>query len=111
MGHCSCAQLPASAQAHCPQRPICLHQQIVLLSGPDRAHRAGHLGGNYQGNRVPVAQLAVPDRQMLLLGVQWMKYLSDIMHFVEREWPAIQLVSAVVSLPLSYLCMRGTLQP
>lgn len=51
------------------------------------------------------------DRQMMLLGVQWMKYLADFVHFVENEWPTIQLVGALVSLPLSYLCMRGTSQP
>ncbi len=51
------------------------------------------------------------DQQMMLLGVRWMKYAMDIVNFVEHQWPAIQLVTAVVSLPLSYLCMRGTPQP
>ena len=51
------------------------------------------------------------ERQMLILGVQWMKYLTDFVHFVETQWPIIQLVAAVVSLPLSYLCMRNTQQP
>ena len=51
------------------------------------------------------------DQQMMLLGVQWMKYAVDAVHFVEHEWPTIQLVAAFVSLPLSYLCMRDTAQP
>ncbi|HNW85955.1 MAG TPA: hypothetical protein PLP25_07760 [Candidatus Limiplasma sp.] len=51
------------------------------------------------------------DRQMMLLGIQWLKYLTDFVHFVEHEWPTLQLAGAVVSLPLSYLCMRGTPQP
>ena len=51
------------------------------------------------------------DRQMMLLGVQWMKYLVDFAHFIENEWPTLQLVGALASLPLSYLCMRGTAQP
>ncbi|MCE5344389.1 MAG: hypothetical protein LLF96_12515 [Eubacteriales bacterium] len=51
------------------------------------------------------------ERQMMLLGVQWMKNLADVMQFVRREWPTIQLASALVSLPLSYLCMRETPQP
>ena len=51
------------------------------------------------------------EQQIMLLGVQWMKYLMDVLHFVETQWPTIQLVTAVASLPLSYLCMRGTPQP
>ena len=51
------------------------------------------------------------DRQMMLLGIQWMKYLADFVHFVEHEWPTIQLLGALASLPLSYLCMRNTPQP
>lgn len=51
------------------------------------------------------------DRQMMLLGVQWMKYLADAMKFIRDQWPMIQLIGAAVSLPLSYLCMRGTQQP
>lgn len=51
------------------------------------------------------------EQQRLLLGVQWMAFLSQAMHFVEREWPLIQLIAALISLPLSYLCMRETQQP
>ena len=51
------------------------------------------------------------DQQIMLLGIQWMKAVVDFFHFVEHEWPTIQLVSAIVSLPLSYLCMRDTQQP
>ncbi len=49
--------------------------------------------------------------QMTLLGLQWMKYLTDVMQFIRREWPTIQLLAALGSLPLSYLCMRETPQP
>ena len=51
------------------------------------------------------------DREMMLLGVQWLSYLTSIVHFVQHEWKTLQLVAAVVSLPLSYLCMRNTPQP
>jgi hypothetical protein len=51
------------------------------------------------------------ERQMMLLGVQWMKYLADAAQFIRREWQTIQLTAALVSLPLSYLCMRDTPQP
>ena len=51
------------------------------------------------------------ENQMLILGVQWTKVLVDIAHFVQNEWQTIQLGAAVVSLPLSYLCMRNTPQP
>ena len=51
------------------------------------------------------------EQQRLLLGVQWMKILMDVVHFVENQWPWIQLGTAVISLPLSYLCMRSTPQP
>jgi hypothetical protein len=51
------------------------------------------------------------EQQMMLLGLQWMKVLMDILTFVKNQWPWIQLGGAVVSLPLSYLCMRGTAQP
>ena len=51
------------------------------------------------------------DQQRLLLGVQWMKVLMDVVNFVQNQWPLIQLGTAVVSLPLSYLCMRSTPQP
>ncbi len=51
------------------------------------------------------------ERQMLLLGVQWIKVLTDIARFVQNEWQTIQLAAAVISLPLSYLCMRNTQQP
>ncbi len=51
------------------------------------------------------------ERQMMLLGVQWMKYLADAARFIQREWQTIQLSAALISLPLSYLCMRDTPQP
>ena len=51
------------------------------------------------------------DRQVVLLSMQWIKIGLDFLRFVEQQWPIIQLVSAIVSLPLSYLCMRSTQQP
>jgi hypothetical protein len=51
------------------------------------------------------------EQQMMMLGVQWLKVLMDIANFIQHRWPLIQLSAAVVSLPLSYLCMRGTAQP
>ena len=47
------------------------------------------------------------EQQMMLLGVRWMKVLMDVLSFIENQWPWIQLGGAAVSLPLSYLCMRG----
>jgi hypothetical protein len=51
------------------------------------------------------------ETQMTLLGLQWMKYLTDVLQFIRREWPTIQLLAALGCLPLSYLCMRETPQP
>ena len=48
---------------------------------------------------------------MMVMGAQWMTKLIDIAKFVREQWPTIQLLAALVSLPLSYLCMRGTQQP
>ena len=51
------------------------------------------------------------EQQIMLLGVRWMKVLMDVANFIENQWPWIKLGGAAVSLPLSYLCMRGTSQP
>ncbi len=49
--------------------------------------------------------------QLMILGVQWLKVITDIMKFIAKEWQTIQLVAAVASLPVSYLLMRSTPQP
>mgnify|MGYP001194312719 CR=1 FL=1 len=51
------------------------------------------------------------ESRMLLLGIQWMKFFRDVLIFIQHEWRTIQLVAAVISLPLSYLFMRETPQP
>lgn len=49
--------------------------------------------------------------QILLLGMKWLQILNDILRFIEEHWSSIQLTAGLVSLPLSYLVMRGTKQP
>jgi hypothetical protein len=49
--------------------------------------------------------------QITLLSLQWMKYLMDILEFIQKQWQTIQLVAAVASLPISYLLTRITPQP
>ncbi len=51
------------------------------------------------------------ETQIMVLGAQWMRYVMDILTFIQNQWLTIQLVGALVSLPLSYLCMRETPQP
>ena len=49
--------------------------------------------------------------QILILGMNWLKILRDFLRFLDQNWETIQLVTGIVSLPLSYLVMRGTKQP
>ncbi len=49
--------------------------------------------------------------ELMVMGVQWMKWLFNAVRWMERQWPWIQLCAAAASLPLSYLCMRSTPQP
>lgn len=49
--------------------------------------------------------------ELMVMGLQWMQWLAKLLQFVREQWPTIQLIAAVVSLPLSYFCMRGTKQP
>lgn len=49
--------------------------------------------------------------QIVLLGLKWLQVLQDILRFIEEHWNAIQLTAGIVSLPLSYVVMRGTKQP
>lgn len=46
-----------------------------------------------------------------LAALQFANWLRQTVQFIDREWPAIQFALALLSLPLSYLCMRGTAQP
>ena len=51
------------------------------------------------------------EMQVMAMGLQWMQWLTSAARFAVEQWPWIQLGAAIVSLPLSYLCMRGTPQP
>ena len=51
------------------------------------------------------------DAQVVAAGLQWMQWLVDALRFIRDQWQWIQLGAAVVAVPLSYLCMRGTPQP
>lgn len=65
----------------------------------------------------PLMQTAVDtvrygsEGEVMKLGMQWIQYLTKAARFVREKWQWIQLAAAVVSLPLSYLCMRTTSQP
>ena len=45
------------------------------------------------------------------MGLQWLYWINKISRYLYNEWPTVQLCIAGASLPLSYLCMRGTKQP
>jgi hypothetical protein len=49
--------------------------------------------------------------QIMILGLQWLQWLQSFLRFIETNWESIQLTAGIVSLPLSYLVMRGTKQP
>ena len=49
--------------------------------------------------------------KIMFTGAHWLKVLTDVMEFVRTKWQYIQAGAALVSLPLSYRCMRGTAQP
>jgi len=49
--------------------------------------------------------------QILVLGLQWLQMFNDILRFIEDHWDAVQLTAGIISLPCSYLVMRGTKQP
>ena len=49
--------------------------------------------------------------KIMITGAHWLKVLTDVMEFVRTKWQYIQAGAALVSLPLSYRCMRGTPQP
>lgn len=49
--------------------------------------------------------------EVVLMGMQVVQWLSKVSRFMVEQWPMIQLVAALVSLPLSYWCMRNTPQP
>ncbi|MEG0049184.1 MAG: hypothetical protein RR865_08460 [Clostridia bacterium] len=51
------------------------------------------------------------DGEIMLMGMKWMQWLMQAAQWMETKWPWIQLGASVASLPLSYLCMRGTEQP
>ncbi|MEG2314692.1 MAG: hypothetical protein RSC91_00655 [Clostridia bacterium] len=49
--------------------------------------------------------------ELMVIGMQWLRWLADAVRFVERNWQLVQGLAALVSLPLSYWCMRTTTQP
>lgn len=49
--------------------------------------------------------------ELMIMGLKWWKWLQQAAQFIADQWQWIQLGAALVSLPLSYLCMRGTKQP
>ena len=49
--------------------------------------------------------------EMTVLGLRWLKFFANASEFLEKQWPILQFSAAVISLPLSYLCLRGTPQP
>ncbi len=59
---------------------------------------------------VNAAQSASQSEMMVLL-LKWTQAFSRIADFITHQWQWIQLGAAVVSLPLSYWCMRSTAQP
>lgn len=62
-------------------------------------------------NETVAAIEAASEQEIMVMGLQWMQWLSRTVHFVTEQWQWIQLGAAVVSLPLSYWCMRSTPQP
>lgn len=49
--------------------------------------------------------------EMTVAALNFVSWLQRTVVFIDREWPTIQLLLALLSLPLSYLCMRSTAQP
>lgn len=49
--------------------------------------------------------------EILLTGMQWLQWLSNAAKFLARHWQWVQGLAALISLPLSWLCMRSTPQP
>lgn len=71
---------------------------VILMLIPAVREAVRVVGGNDQA-------------QMVLLGLQWLQFLQDILRFIEKNWETLQLAAGIVSLPLSYVIMRGTKQP
>ncbi|NLO86730.1 MAG: hypothetical protein GX096_15085 [Clostridiales bacterium] len=49
--------------------------------------------------------------EIMLQGLKIYQWISDALIWIGKHWKWIQLGAAGVSLPLSFLCMRGTPQP
>ena len=71
---------------------------VILMLIPAVREGLSVIQGNNQG-------------QILVLGLKWLQILNDFLRFLEENWDAVQLTAALVSLPVSYLVMRGTKQP
>ena len=62
-------------------------------------------------NETIAALETASEGQIMMMGLKWVQWLSKAARFIANQWQWIQLGAAVASLPLSYLCMRGTPQP
>lgn len=51
------------------------------------------------------------ESEMILQGLQWINWLQKAWNFFTDHWRLIQGLAALVSLPLSYLCVRSTPRP
>lgn len=71
---------------------------MILLLIPD-VRQAAYLAGTAN------------EAELVTLGLKWLRVVIDIADFVQHQWRTLQLLGAAASLPLSYLCMRGTQQP
>lgn len=66
---------------------------------------------------LPVVRSAVEvvesgnQNDILMTGMQLFNWLTSVMRFVTKNWQWLQGLAALISLPLSWLCMRGTPQP
>lgn len=49
--------------------------------------------------------------EIMLQGLKIYQWISNALIWIGKHWKWIQLGAAGISLPLSYLCMRGTPQP
>lgn len=51
------------------------------------------------------------ESEIFIQGLQWVSWLQKAWNFFTEHWRLVQGLAALVSLPLSYLCVRSTPQP
>lgn len=54
---------------------------------------------------------SMSEGEIMVEGLRIYRWISDAAIWIGKHWKWIQLGAAGISLPLSYLCMRGTSQP